>query len=492
MVARPCVRWYLAARFAMRFEEGQTIAGRYRLARKLGDGAMGSVHEAENVAIHRRVALKILHPHVGDRNEARLRFEREAQAAGRIGSPHIVEVLDLGELDGGGRFLVMELLEGETLAQRIKARGRLDAEEAASVVAQLLAGLGAAHAAGILHRDLKPANVFLAQGRGAGDFVKILDFGVSKFVEGEGLTMTGTNTVLGTPYYMSPEQAKGASAIDERSDLYSAGVILYECVTGRVPFDASTVNELIFRIVLEAPPPLASVAPGLDPDFVAIVGKAMAREPSERFQTARAFHDALVAWLASSLRAAGGQAALRPEPRAGVPHVTPWLAPAPRRTPDALPAPSPLASGPTPKAFAAPRIVPPPTPSEGDTLIFDRPRPAPARRSGLALPLAILGAVLAATAILFAVRPSSDRASLAGPRPGAPAAPTVAPSADPAPAPSSTAEVAALSTPSAAAPQAPPSAPPADDAAAQRAAVKPPPRVTSPKHVVRRTVSSEL
>jgi eukaryotic-like serine/threonine-protein kinase len=278
--------------------DGQIYAGRYRVVRKLGDGAMGAVYEAENVLIRRNVAIKVLHPHVAERHDALRRFEREAQAAGRIGSPHIVEVLDMGQIEGGARFLVMELLEGVTLAQRIRDAGRLPPEEAAGLVMQLLAGLGAAHAADIVHRDLKPANVFLV-GRGGGDYVKILDFGVSKFaVAGDDMGMTGAGSVLGTPLYMSPEQAKGARHVDHRSDLYAVGVLLYECVTGKVPFEAETFNELIFRIVLEAPPPIESVVPDLDPAFVAIVHKAMAREVGERYQTAREMHDALAHWLA--------------------------------------------------------------------------------------------------------------------------------------------------------------------------------------------------
>ena len=307
-------------RALMQLAVGQIYAGRYRVVRKLGDGAMGAVYEAENVLIRRRVAIKVLHAHVAERHAALRRFELEAQAAGRIGSPHIVEVLDLGELEGGVRFLVMELLEGVTLAQRIReaaAQGvPLTPEEAAAVVVQLLAGLEAAHAADIVHRDLKPANVFLSQSRGENDFVKILDFGVSKFAfdverrshdpaaEAEARDHVahgddmGTTGVLGTPFYMSPEQAKGARNVDQRSDLYAVGVILYECVSGRVPFDASTINELIFRIVLEAPPPVESLVQGLDPAFVAIVKKAMAREPRDRFQSASEMREALARWLA--------------------------------------------------------------------------------------------------------------------------------------------------------------------------------------------------
>jgi serine/threonine-protein kinase len=279
----------------MRLKDGQIYAGKYRIARKLGDGAMGTVYEAEDLLGRRRVAIKVLHPHIAERRGALHRLEVEARAASRIGSRHIVEILDVGELQGDTRFLVVELLDGVSLAQRIRAAGRIKPEEAAGLVVQLLGGLEAAHAAGIAHHDLKPANIFLTDG---GDLVKILDFGVSQLAAaGDDMGTTGAGSVLGTPFYMSPEQAKGSRRIDHRSDLYAVGVILYECVTGEVPFAARTVNELIFRIMLEAPTPAESIVPDLDPGFVAILHKAMAREASERFQTAREMRDALARWL---------------------------------------------------------------------------------------------------------------------------------------------------------------------------------------------------
>src|SRR4051812_16814548 len=286
----------------MQLNIGETYAGKYRIVRVLGEGAMGAVYEAENVRIRRRVAIKVLHPQIAQKADTLRRFEREAQAAGRIGSEHIVEVLDLGELPSGGRFMVMEFLEGTTLDQRIRSRGRLTPEEATPIVAQLLEGLGAAHIAHIIHRDLKPANVFLMSGRPQGDFVKILDFGVSKFnVLNEEMSMTSTGAVLGTPYYMSPEQAKGSRQVDPRSDLYAVGVILYECITGQVPFSAETFNELIFRIVLESPPPVESFVPNLDSAFTALIHKAMAREANERFQTAAEFRIAMLKWAEAAV-----------------------------------------------------------------------------------------------------------------------------------------------------------------------------------------------
>ena len=292
---------------------GEIIDGKYRIVRLIGEGGMGAVYEGENTRIHRRVAIKVLHAAVASQGEAVARFEREAQAAGRIGSEHIVEVLDLGALANGDRYLVMEFLEGEGLGNRIKARGRLSPAELWPIAHQLMVGLTSAHNAGIIHRDLKPDNVFLLRSRGGQpDFVKLVDFGISKFnqLSGDsGFSMTRTGAVMGTPYYMAPEQAKGSRDLDHRVDLYAVGVILYEALTGSVPFNADTFNELLFKIVLEEPKPLEQVDPTIDPGFAAIVTKAMAREPAHRFQTALEFQQALEQWgagrgheLASALR----------------------------------------------------------------------------------------------------------------------------------------------------------------------------------------------
>jgi serine/threonine protein kinase len=279
---------------------GQLIDSKYRIVRLLGQGGMGAVYEGENVRIHHRVAIKVLHAGIATNSDAIERFEREAQAAGKIGSDHIVEVFDLGELQNSARYMVMEYLEGENLSQRIQRHGRMPPEAIAPIMMQLLEGLGAAHTAGIVHRDLKPDNVFLVRSKSGVDFVKIVDFGVSKFNKLSGdsaMSMTRTGAVIGTPYYMSPEQAKGAKTTDHRSDLYSVGVVLYECATGQVPFQADTFNELMFKIVLETPPDPETLVQGLDPRFAAIIRKAMAREADARFQSAAEFQAAISGWL---------------------------------------------------------------------------------------------------------------------------------------------------------------------------------------------------
>ena len=288
----------------MALNTGEIIEGKYRIIRLLGEGGMGAVYEGENTLIHRRVAIKVLHAGVAENKVTVQRFEREAQAAGRIGSEHIVEVLDLGTLESGDRFMVMEFMDGDSLAERLENVGKISAEDLCPLAEQMLDGLQAAHNAEIIHRDLKPDNVFLLKSRGGTtDFVKLLDFGISKFnamSNEEGFSMTKTGVMMGTPYYMSPEQAKGSKAMNHRADLYSIGVILYECVTGQVPFNADTFNELLFKIGLEDPPPIHDIAPEVPSSFVRLISKAMTRDPNERFQTANEFKDALSAWAENS------------------------------------------------------------------------------------------------------------------------------------------------------------------------------------------------
>jgi serine/threonine-protein kinase len=276
---------------------GQIIDGKYRIVRLLGTGGMGAVYEGENTRIRRRVAIKMLHGSVSSQPDVIARFEREAQAAALVGSEHICEVLDLGELPDHTRYMVMEYLEGDTLSALIKRTGRLAPSVSIPILAQILEAMGAAHAAGIVHRDMKPDNVFILPQKGqTANFVKILDFGVSKFSQmgGESMNVTRAGAVVGTPYYMSPEQARGSSVVDHRSDIYAIGVLLYQATTGQVPYQAETFNELLFKIVLEVAPPPQTYVPDLDPEFAAIILRAMEREPDRRFQSCQQFRDALV------------------------------------------------------------------------------------------------------------------------------------------------------------------------------------------------------
>ena len=275
------------------------LGGRYRVVRALGRGGMGAVFEAHQEGLGRRVALKVLHPHLAQDAQLVLRFRREAESAAGLGHPNIVQVTDFGREEDGTVFLVMELLDGVPLAAVIERDGMLSVERVAKIAWQVLSALDVAHRAGIVHRDLKPDNIFVTHVSGVGDVVKLLDFGIAKLAESEGSGLTATGTVMGTPAYMAPEQARGAP-VDARVDLYAVGVVMYEALAGRLPYNGNNYNALIAAILTEQPPRLRELRPDLPAEIAAVVERAMSRDPAGRFANAAAMRDALSPWLDAS------------------------------------------------------------------------------------------------------------------------------------------------------------------------------------------------
>jgi serine/threonine-protein kinase len=273
---------------------GQTLLGKYELTRMLGKGGMGEVWEAEHALTGRRVAVKILTEHYLSNKKVVARFGREARAASAVQHDGIVEILDQDRTDSGIPFLVMEFLEGESVGQRIKRLGRLSQDDTMAIMLPLLDALDAAHQAGVIHRDLKPDNVFILPGARGEERIKILDFGISQKADEIEHHLTQEGSVLGTPHYMSPEQARGEPNIDGRVDVYAVGVMLYECVVGDVPFDANNYNALL-QIILGRPPPSprgkgAEISPAIEQVVLAAMDKSRERRPP----TARAFHNLLL------------------------------------------------------------------------------------------------------------------------------------------------------------------------------------------------------
>jgi serine/threonine-protein kinase len=304
--------------------EGQTIAGKYRLVRLLGKGGMGSVWLAEHLTLKTPVAIKLIDFVAAKNAQARARFDREAQVAARIRSAHVVKVLDHGVTDEDRPYIAMECLNGESLRERLQARGRLSAAETAKVVSHVCRALSRAHEAGLVHRDIKPENVFMAR-EDDGEIVKILDFGVAKATDmlaAEGMDPTRTGALLGTPYYMSPEQAQGLKTVDYRSDLWSMGVLVFECLTGKRPFTAPALGPLIAKIVHTPAPTLAQVAPGvaIPAELEAWMAKALSRDPAQRHASAKDLSD-------SFMVAAGAVDTLDQGPSGSAPSISTAAAP---------------------------------------------------------------------------------------------------------------------------------------------------------------------
>jgi eukaryotic-like serine/threonine-protein kinase len=293
---------------------GTVIDGRYRVEQIIGRGGMGSVYAGRHIVVGKRVALKVLRPGLERSEDVLSRFVREAQAANSVKSPHIAEVFDFGQLPSGHFYAAMELLEGKSLAEAMRAR-LLTRDQLLYVFTQLAETLAETHEAGVIHRDLKPENVFLTRDPGSTNaalmYVKILDFGVAKLVGAADGGLTQSGVILGTPYYMAPEQARG-EAIDHRVDIYSLGVVMFHAFTGRLPFMADSAVGVLTKHAIDPPPRPSSVSQ-VDPGVEQLILRCLEKQPGSRFASMRD--------IADELRALRRDPSLSASP--GVPHPEP-------------------------------------------------------------------------------------------------------------------------------------------------------------------------
>jgi serine/threonine-protein kinase len=273
---------------------GQVVQSRYRVDRLIGKGAMGIVYEAQHLLLGRKVALKALTASAALSPDRIERFRREAQAAASLGSSHIVDVLDMGQIEGGPPFIVMEHLDGFDLGFAVAAAERLPMARALHILCQLCDALTTVHAAGIVHRDLKPENIFLISRDGEPDFVKVLDFGICKFLDAAEPHLTRTGDALGTPLFMAPEQVEGRRDVDHRTDIYALGALLYFMLTGHAPFDALSLPLLFVQICQEPPPSVRAARGDLSQALDAVIQRALSKRPQDRFESCAALKAALV------------------------------------------------------------------------------------------------------------------------------------------------------------------------------------------------------
>mgnify|MGYP000051506349 CR=1 FL=1 len=360
---------------------GDVIHGKYKVERVIGEGGMGLVVAAKHLTLDRSVALKVLNQKSQESPEALERFTREARAAARIQSEHVGRVLDVDSMPGGAPFIVMELLEGNDLAEEVRQHQRVPVDRAVTFLLQACEAIAEAHASGIVHRDLKPANLFLSKSASGNVSVKVLDFGISKITRAaEGSitankALTNPTSMLGSPLYMSPEQMKASTEVDARTDIWSLGVILYELLSGRSPFDANTIPMICAAVLSQNPPSIASVllANGIVTEAIPegierIVVRCLQKDPEKRYRD--------IAHLARAL------SAFAPEQgKITIERVSKL------KDEQGMPAASPAS------------MFPPSSPREGSLTITSwgaRPVPSPARRF---LPLAVVGVVVAAIGI---------------------------------------------------------------------------------------------
>ncbi|HEY1551049.1 MAG TPA: serine/threonine-protein kinase, partial [Kofleriaceae bacterium] len=312
------------------------MIGNYSVVRKLGEGGMGAVYLGQHTLLGRHAAIKVLLPALSTRPDIVNRFFNEARAATSINDPGIVQIFDFGVHTDGSAYIVMEYLEGETLDDRIRKRGRLPAREAVTIARQVAASLGAAHAQHIVHRDLKPENIFLVRDAEVayGERAKVLDFGIAKLqADTSNKVKTSAGAVMGTPLYMSPEQCNGAQDLDHRSDIYALGCVLFHSLVGRPPFDGDGMGAIIVAHLTEPPPVASTLVDGISPGIDAVLARCLAKSPAERFQT-----------MADVVTAFGQlQGVVTGPPTApGATPVPPWSAPTTVRSMPPTPTPTTL------------------------------------------------------------------------------------------------------------------------------------------------------
>jgi serine/threonine-protein kinase len=330
---------------------GTLIGDRYRVVAPIGRGGMGAVYRVEHVDLKKEFALKLLIGEISRNPEVATRFEREAEAAARLDHPNIIAVTDFGRTADGLLFLVMELLRGPSLGKTLAEGGALPVPRALHIMRQVLAALQRAHGAGVVHRDLKPENIVLVEREGERDVVKLLDFGIAKLASpgqgGAGEQLTRAGAIFGTPQYFAPEQAMG-EPVDTRADLYSAGVMLYEMLTGQRPFEAQSVVELISMHITREPTPVSALAPHVPVALADAVARAMAKRRADRFPDASAMWSALQAGAGVVPPVGLSGAFLSP---AGTPPFGVPATPAP-------PLHSPVRTAPMPAVTAPPALAP--------------------------------------------------------------------------------------------------------------------------------------
>jgi len=269
-------------------QEGQILAGKYRVERVLGSGGMGVVVAAWHLELEQRVAVKFLHPLALERADTAERFRREARSAAKIRSEHVARVIDVGIMEGGIPYMVMEYLEGHDVADEIAKVGMLPIDDAVDFVLQAIEALAEAHAAGIVHRDLKPANLFIATRADGTRIVKVLDFGISKSLLGGSaseLSLTRTSVLIGSPLYMSPEQMRSAKDVDTRTDIWSLGVILYEMITGRPPYTGDSIPALCASLLNDLPQPMLALRSDVPPELEDVIRHCLTKDRADRYNT---------------------------------------------------------------------------------------------------------------------------------------------------------------------------------------------------------------